>query len=83
MLTVCGSMDCSLSGSSVHGIFQQEYWSRLTFPPAEDLPHPGTESKSPVSPVLAGGFFTTAPPFYSSTITYAFSFLLRYNLHFY
>ena len=25
-------MDCSLPGSFVHGIFQQEYWSRLLFP---------------------------------------------------
>ena len=27
-----------------------------------DLPHPGTESVSCVSPALAGGFFTTEPP---------------------
>ena len=25
-------MDCSLPGSSIHGISQQEYWSRLPFP---------------------------------------------------
>ena len=25
-------MDCSLPGSSVHGIFQQEYWSGLPLP---------------------------------------------------
>ena len=25
-------MDCGLPGSSVHGIFQQEYWSGLPFP---------------------------------------------------
>ena len=25
--TVCDPMNCSLPGSSVHGIFQQEYWS--------------------------------------------------------
>jgi len=37
----------------------QEYRSRLPWPPARDLPHPGTK---PTSPALAGGFFTTEPP---------------------
>ena len=36
--------------------------SRLPFPPPGDLPDPGIEPVSPVSPVLAGGFFTTEPP---------------------
>ena len=36
---------------------RQEFWSRLPFPPPGDLPNPGME---PTSPVLAGGFFTTA-----------------------
>ena len=49
-------MDCSLPGSSVHGFSRQEYRSGLPFPSPEDLPNPGTEF---VSPVLAGGFFTT------------------------
>ena len=31
-LTLTDPMDCSLPGSSVHGIFQQEYWSGLPFP---------------------------------------------------
>ena len=35
--------------------FRQEYWNRLPFPPPGDLPNPGME---PVSPALAGGFFT-------------------------
>ena len=38
---------------------RQEYWSGLPFPPAGDLPDPGTE---PVCPALTGGFFTTVPP---------------------
>ena len=50
-------MDCSPSGSSVHGILQQEYWSGLPCLPPGDLPDPGTE---PESPALAGGFFTTS-----------------------
>ena len=31
----------------------------LPFPPPGDLLDPGIEPKSPTSPVLAGGFFTT------------------------
>ena len=38
------------------GFCRQEYWSELPFPSPGDLPDPGTE---PVSPALAGGFFTT------------------------
>ena len=41
--------------------FRQEYWSGLPFPPPGDLPHPGTEPLSLVSPALAGRFFTTVP----------------------
>ena len=41
-----------LPGSSGHGIFRQEYWSRLPFPPPGDLPNLGTEPKSPTSPAL-------------------------------
>ena len=37
---------------------RQESWSGLLFPTPGDLPDPGIE---PVSPALAGGFFTTAP----------------------
>ena len=36
-----------------------EYWSGLLFSSPGDLPDPGIE---PVSPALAGGFFTTEPP---------------------
>ena len=34
-------MDCSLAGSSIHGIFRQEYWSGVPFPSPGDLPNPG------------------------------------------
>ena len=30
--TRCDPMDYSLPGSSINGIFQQEYWSGLPFP---------------------------------------------------
>ena len=38
---------------------RQEYWIGLPFPSPGDLPDPGIEPTSPVSPVLAGEFFTT------------------------
>ena len=44
------------------GFSQQEHWSGWPFPSPGDLPHPGTEPTSPVSPALVGGFFTTVPP---------------------
>ena len=44
------------------GFPRQEYKSRLPFPFSGDLPDPGIESASPVSPALAGRFFTTEPP---------------------
>ena len=53
--TFCDSMDYSPSGFSVHGIFQQEYWSGLSCPLPGDLPKPGIKC---ASPALAGGFFT-------------------------
>ena len=43
-------------------VSRQEYWSGLPFPTPGDLPHPGTELLSPVSPALANRFFTTEPP---------------------
>ena len=44
------------------GLSRQEYWSRLQFSPPGDLPNPGIEPASLVSPVLAEGFFTTVAP---------------------
>ena len=49
-------MNYSPSGSSGMGFPRQEYWSGLPFPLPGDLPDPGIE---PMSPELAGGFFTT------------------------
>ena len=52
-------MDCSLPGSSVHGIFQARILKWLPLRPPEDLPNPGIE---PTSAALAGGIFTSEPP---------------------
>ena len=60
--TLCDPMDCSPPGSSVHGILQARILEWVPFPPPGDLPHPGSEPVSLVSPTLAGEFFTTGPP---------------------
>ena len=44
------------------GFSRQEYWSGLPCPPPGDLPDPGTESTSLMSPALAGVFFTLEAP---------------------
>ena len=53
----CDPLDCSLPGSSVHGISQARTleWVAISF--SRDLPHAGMD---PVSPALAD-FFTTEP----------------------
>ena len=62
-------MDCSLPGTSIHGISQARIleWVAISF--SRDLPDLGME---PESPALAGGFFTAEPqgkpPVYFTTI---------------
>ena len=46
--TLGDPMDCSLPGSTVHGISRQEYWSGLPFLSPGDLPNPGIEPRSPI-----------------------------------
>jgi len=48
-------MDCSLPGSSVHGIFQARILEWVARSPPGDLPYPGIKHVSPI-------FFTTEPP---------------------
>ena len=42
------------------GFSRQEYWSGFPCPPPGDLPDPGTEPISLMSPALADGFYTTS-----------------------
>ena len=56
---------CATPGTVAHqallfmGFSRQEYWSGLPFLSPGDLPNPEIK---PVTPALAGGFFTTEPP---------------------
>ena len=61
-LTLCDPMDCSLLGPSVRGISQARILEWVATSYSRDLPNPGIEPVSLVSPALAGGFFTTEPP---------------------
>ena len=58
------------------GFSRQEYWSGLPFPPPGDLPDPGIE---PVSPALAGSFFTIEPPRKPPQEWYKWSYLQNRN----
>ena len=46
-LTLCDPMNCSVPGSSVHGVFPWDVflypWNELLFPPPGDLPRPGID----------------------------------------
>ena len=42
------------------GFSRQGYWSGLPFSYPGDIPNPGIEPTSLMSPALAGGFFTTS-----------------------
>ena len=46
-LTLCDPIDCSMTGSSIRGIFQAGMGSQ-PFPYPGDLPDPGIEPGSPV-----------------------------------
>ena len=50
--TLHDPMDCSPPGSSVHGIFRQEYCNGLPVLSPGNLPNPGIEPRSPAPPAL-------------------------------
>ena len=58
--SLCNPMDYIACQSPLSmGFPSQEYWSGWPFPSPGDLPDSGME---PVSPIMAGGFFTIEPP---------------------
>ena len=74
--TLCDPMNCSLPGSSIHGIFRARV-PEWVAPSPGDLPHPGIEPKSPALQAdalpseLPGkpGRDTTVSPIYASRNT--------------
>ena len=65
--TLCDPMDCSPPGSSVHGILQARVLEWGAVPSPGDLPDPGMEPTSLMSPALAGGFFASSATWEAST----------------
>ena len=54
------------------GFSRHEYWSGLPCSPPGDLPDPGIEPKSLMSPALAGGFLTIWEyPFLSVPVSFS------------
>ena len=60
-LTPCDPMDCSPPGSSVHGL-SQTIWEWVAFSFSRGSSRPRDQTHKPVSPALAGRFFTVEPP---------------------
>ena len=67
--TLCGPMDCNLSGSSVCGILQKRILEGLPFPSPGDLPNPGIKPSSLTSLSLLRGFSTTSTTWKASHMT--------------
>ena len=57
--TLCTLWTTACQATLAKGFSRQEYWSELPCPSPEDLPDPGMEPMSLMSPVLTGGSFTT------------------------
>ena len=61
----------------------QEYWSGLPFPSPGNLPDPGIKPVSVMSPVLAGGFFTTGATWEAPIYAYEYVHVYVYILYIY
>ena len=53
------------------GFSRQEYWSEGPCPPPGNLPDPGMEPTSLMSPALADGFFTTSARWIKTKISHS------------
>ena len=62
------------------GFSRKEDWSGLPCPHPGHLPDPGIEPVSPVSPALAGGFFTTSATWESLWLTFSLSLFICFKV---
>ena len=58
--TLCDSMDCSLQGSSVHGILQARILKWVAISSSKGSSWPRDRTESVISLALVGSFFTTS-----------------------
>ena len=61
-LTLCNPMDCSLPGSSLHGILQARILEWVAMSSSRESSDPGIKPVSLMSPALADRFFNTNAP---------------------
>ena len=66
--TLCNPMDCSLPGSSVHGILQARILEWAAISSSRGSSHLGIEPVPLMSAALAGRFFDTSAIYYFSNI---------------
>ena len=61
---------------------RQEYWNGFPCPSPGDLPNPGIEPMSPVSPALVGRFFTTISTWEAPVYVYTHKYIYtEYTYH--
>ena len=60
--TLCDPIDCSLPGSSVHGILQARILQWVAMPSSRGFSRPRDRTHVSCGSYIAGGFFTTEPP---------------------
>ena len=82
--THCDPVDCSLPGSSVHGISQARILEWIAISSSKGSSQTWTEPASPVMATLAGGFFTIEPLGKSGQTYYSiiWNFQTEIEIHF-
>ena len=69
-LTFCHPMDCSLPGSSVHGIFHARMLEWVAMPASRGSSWPGDWTRVSYASTLAGGFFTISATWEAHRLPY-------------
>ena len=77
--TLCDHMDCSLPGSSVHGILQARILERGAISSSGDPPNLGIEFTPLISPLSAGRFFTTSATWETAPLYLRFFHICWFN----
>ena len=80
--TLCDLWTIASQAPLSTGFSRQEYWSGLPYLPPGDLPDPGIEPTSLVSPALAGRYFTSGVTWEANQTTREFPSLLIFEFLF-
>ena len=74
-LTFCNTMNCNLTGFSVHGILQARILEWVAMPSSSGSSSPRDQTCISCYSCIAGGFFTAEPPGKTSQVSYYLYFL--------